>query len=44
VSTLLRIAWKNLGRNPRRTGLTTAATVFAVVLTIWTLSLAAGSH
>jgi ABC-type lipoprotein release transport system permease subunit len=44
VTTLLRIAWRNLWRNPRRTGLTAAATVFAIVLTIWTLSLAAGSH
>ena len=44
MTTLLRIAWRNLWRNPRRTGLTAAATVFAIVLTIWTLSLAAGSH
>lgn len=42
--TLVRIAWRNLWRNPRRTGLTAAATVFALVLTIWSLSLAAGSH
>jgi ABC-type lipoprotein release transport system permease subunit len=44
VTTLLRLAWRNLWRNPRRTGLTAAATVFAIVLTIWTLALAAGSH
>ena len=42
--TTLRIAWRNLWRNPRRTGLTAAATVFAIALTLWSLALAAGSH
>ncbi len=41
---LLRLAWRNLWRNPRRTGLTMAASVFAVVLTVWSLTLAEGSH
>ncbi len=41
---LLRLAWRNLWRSPRRTGLTAAAGVFAVVLTLFSLSLGAGSH
>ena len=41
---LLRLAWRNLWRNPRRTGLTAAAGVFAVVLTLFSLALGAGSH
>ena len=41
---LLRLAWRNLWRSPRRTGLTAAAGVFAVVLMLWSLALAAGSH
>jgi ABC-type lipoprotein release transport system permease subunit len=41
---LLRLAWRNLGRNPRRTALTAAAGVFAVVLTLFSLSLGRGSH
>lgn len=44
MSLLLRVAWRNLGRNPRRTGLTTAAGVFAMVLTLFSLALAVGSH
>jgi ABC-type lipoprotein release transport system permease subunit len=42
--TLLRIAWRNLGRRKVRTGLTAGATVFAVVISILNLSIGAGSH
>ncbi|MFQ5697623.1 MAG: ABC transporter permease [Myxococcota bacterium] len=44
MPTLVRLAWRNLWRSPRRTALTLAATVFAVALTLWTLAMAAGSH
>ncbi len=42
--TLLRIAWRNLGRRKLRTALTTAANVFAVFIAIVNLSIGAGSH
>jgi ABC-type lipoprotein release transport system permease subunit len=38
------MAWRNLWRRPVRTGLTVAATVFAVSLNLVMLSMAAGSH
>ncbi len=41
---LLQLALRNLQRNPRRTALTVAATVFAVGLTVLFEALAAGSH
>ncbi len=42
--TLLRLAWRNLGRNRRRTALTAGGAAFAAVLTIYTLAAARGSH
>lgn len=41
---LLRIAWRNLGRQSRRTFLTAAAAGFAVFLTLVSLAAALGSH
>ncbi|MAE94825.1 MAG: hypothetical protein CL910_09210 [Deltaproteobacteria bacterium] len=40
----LRLAWRNIGRNLRRTGLTVAATVFAVFLVILSVTLQHGVH
>ncbi|MDJ0786204.1 MAG: ABC transporter permease [Myxococcota bacterium] len=39
-----RLAWRNVWRNPRRTGLTVAATVFAVFLLINMAAMSAGVH
>jgi ABC-type lipoprotein release transport system permease subunit len=44
VRLLLQLAWRNLWRNPRRTGLTAAAGVFAVALSLYTMAIAAGTH
>ena len=40
----LRLAWRSLGRNPRRTGLTVAATAFSVILVVCMIGLSNGSH
>jgi len=40
----LRLAWRSLGRNPRRTGLTVAATAFSVILVVCMVGLSNGSH
>lgn len=41
---LLRLAWRNLGRNKRRTGLTLAAALFATLLSLLNLAISAGSQ
>ena len=41
---LWRIAWRNLWRNPRRTGLTAASGAFAVLLILFQVAVASGSH
>ncbi len=41
---LLQLAWRNLGRNRRRTALTTAAAMFASALTLTTLAIQKGSY
>jgi len=41
---LLRIAWRNLGRNRRRTALTVAAAAFATLLCLANLAISAGSQ
>lgn len=39
-----RLAWRNVWRNRRRTGLCVAATVFAVFLVIFSVAMADGTH
>ena len=41
---LPRLAWRNLFRNKRRTALTTAASVFATLLSLLNLAISDGSH
>jgi putative ABC transport system permease protein len=41
---LVRLAWRNLGRNRRRTALTAGAAVFATVLCMLNLAVSAGSQ
>ena len=38
------MAWRSLGRNPRRTGLTVAATSFSIILVVCMMSLSHGNH
>jgi putative ABC transport system permease protein len=44
VSLERRLAWRNVWRNPRRTGLCVAATVFAVFLVVLSVALSDGTH
>ena len=42
--TLVRIGWRNLWRNPRRTWLTVAAIAFACLVLVFMLSFQLGSY
>jgi ABC-type lipoprotein release transport system permease subunit len=44
VPLILRLAWRNVGRNRRRTALTVAAAVFAVILVVHMIALTTGVH
>lgn len=41
---VLAVAWRNLWRNPRRTGLSAGAIAFAITLLVFSMSLQAGSY
>ncbi|MBV1907003.1 MAG: FtsX-like permease family protein [Pseudomonadales bacterium] len=41
---IMSIAWRNLGRNRRRTGLVASAVAFSILLTVFFMSLQTGSY
>lgn len=40
----LRLAWRNLWRNPRRSAITLGSIAFAVIVALWVESMTRGSH